>query len=447
MFAPFRFRALALTASGLFLVGGLILAGLYFWSPHATLRVTTGLPGTVASRFVSSFAKVIATRYPRVQFAFVPVASLAESSEAMEGGKVDIAMVRSDVSPPVNGRTIAILRRDVIAIFVPKESPIDDVSKLVGKTVAIPQGPAQEDNSKALDAILSYFDVAPDHVKRLYLPAAEIGPALRHKHAAAALAVGPIGPGEAANVAASIVRATRAAPQLLAIDQADAIVKRFPGFESIDVPEGAFKGKPPTPDDTVTSLAVSYRMVVPETMLNVFAGLLGRAVMNTKEKLIAADPAASQIETPSADDQSPVLPIHPGFSAYLANGDQSLLDALQEYLYIIGIPASLLGSLGALGLSHWRNRKLIDSEKQAYQLLVIADAARGADRAELERLDDELGALIRTCVDRMTSGAADVSQAPITTLAIDHARRAIQRRRQDFSATPAKTVAETAPPC
>jgi hypothetical protein len=171
-------------------------------------------------------------------------------------------------------------------------------------------------------------------------------------------------------------------------------------------------------------------------MLNVVAGLIGRAVLNTKEKLMAADPLATQIETPDADDTSPVLPIHPGFSAYLSSGDQSLLDSLQSYLYVVGIPASLLGSLGALVWSQWRNRKLMDVEQQAYQLLVIADAARRADHAELERLEDELDELIRICVNHMTAGTADVSQAPITTLAIDHARRAIARRRQDLAATP-----------
>ena len=201
------------------------------------------------------------------------------------------------------------------------------------------------------------------------------------------------------------------------------------------MPEGAFKGKPSIPDDTVTTLAVTYRMVVPETMLNVVAGLIGRAVINTKEKLAAVEPAASQIETPAADDTSPILPIHPGLAAYLNSGDQSLLNSLQQYLYVVGIPGSLLGSLVALAWSRWQNRKLVDHEQQTYQLLVIADSARQADHAALERLEDELDALVRVCVGHMTSGSADVSQAPITTLAIDHARRIIEKRRRDLAAS------------
>jgi TRAP-type uncharacterized transport system substrate-binding protein len=433
MFALFRLRSAALGAAVAFLLVGLVLSGLYLWSPRATLRVTTGLPGTTAQRFISSFAAVITAQHPRVHFELVPVGSLAESSQAMEAGKVNLALARTDVSPPTNGRTIAILRRDVFAIFLPHGSAISNPSQLAGKTVAIPQGPTQDNNSRSLDSILSYFDVAPAKVKRLFLPAAEIGPALRRKQASAALAVGPIGPGDAVTVAASIFKATRAAPALMAFDQADAIIKRFPGFESIDVPEGAFKGRPSIPDDSVTMLAVTYRLVVPETMLNVVAGLIGRAVINTKEKLAAVEPAAAQIETPDADDTSPVLPIHPGLAAYLNSGDQSLLDSLQQYLYVVGIPGSLLGSLVALAWSRWQNRKLVDHEQQTYQLLVIADSARQADRAALERLEDELDALVRACVGHMTSSGADVSQAPITTLAIDHARRTIDKRRRDLA--------------
>ncbi len=111
--ALFRFRPVALTAAGLLLIAGLVLSAVYFWSPQATLRITTGLPGTAAHRFVGSFAKVLTGQHPRVRFDFFPVGSLADSAQAMESGKVDLALVRSDVSPPTNGRTIAIMRRDV----------------------------------------------------------------------------------------------------------------------------------------------------------------------------------------------------------------------------------------------------------------------------------------------------------------------------------------------
>jgi TRAP-type uncharacterized transport system substrate-binding protein len=415
--------------AGVFLVACLGLTIFYLRSPHLTLRVTTGLAGSVGQKFVSALVAVSTAAHPRVRFELVPVANVAESAKAMEEHKVDLAIVRSDVSPPTNGQTIAILRRDVVAIVLPPASQIKDPARLSGKTIAIPKGPFQDYNSSALDTILSYFNVPPQAVKRAFLPLSEIGAALREKHAAAALAVGPIGPGEAVDVVAAVARATRGTPEIMAMDEGDAIAKRFPGFESIDVPDGAFKAHPATPDDTVKSLAVSYRFVAPETMLNVVAGLIGKSIFQAKAKLMTVTPLASQIEAPDPDDKTPVLPVHPGVAAYLSTGDQSFLDSLQQYFYVVGIPLSLIGSLLAVLVGLRTNKKLETDQQRVYRLLVIADAARTAEATELDALETEFHSIVASCVNRLAQGSSDAGQLPVSSLAIDHARRAIDRRR------------------
>ena len=428
--------------AGAFLVVGLLLSIVYLWSPHATLRLTTGLPGSTGQRFISAFVAVSTKAHPRVRFQLVPVANLKESSKALEERKVDLAIVRSDVSPPANGQTIAILRRDVVAIVLPSASPIKDMSRLAGKAIAIPEGPMKDYNSKTLDTILSYFNISPEAVKRVFLPLSEIGLAVHRKHVAAALAVGPIGPGEAVDVVAAVAKATKGAPEILAIDQADAIGKRFPGFESIDVPDGAFKGRPPTPNDTVKSLAVSYRFVAPETMLNVVAGVIGKSIFATKAKLMAATPLASQIEAPDPDDKNPILPVHPGVAAYLASGDQSFLEAFQQYLYVVGIPLSLAGSFFAVVVGLFRNRKLVADQSRVYRLLVVADAARTAAPFELETLETEFHAIVASCVNQLAQGSSDAGHLPVSSLAIDHARRAIDRRRIQLNTPVARAPLE-----
>ncbi len=65
----------------------------------------------------------------------------------------------------------------------------------------------------------------------VFLPLAEIGAAVHDKHVVAVLAVGPMGPGEVVDVVGAIKLATKGAPGILAIDEADAINKRFPGLE------------------------------------------------------------------------------------------------------------------------------------------------------------------------------------------------------------------------
>lgn len=420
---------------GVFLIAGLLLSAVYLWKPHATLRMATGIMGPAAQRALSSVVAMATVAHPRVRFELVPVANLVESAKAMEDGKVDLAIVRSDVSPPTNGQTIAILRRDVIAVVLPPTSPIKDVPQLADKVIAIPEGPFAAYNSSALDTILSYFNVAPSAVKRVVLPLSQIGPAMHRRQVDAALAVGPIGPGEAVDVVAAVARTTRGAPEILAIDEAEAIAQRFPAFESIDVPEGAFKGHPVTPGDKITGLAVTYRFVAPVRMLNVVAGLIGRSLFRAKAKLTTVSPLASHIEAPDPDDKNPILPVHPGVAAYLNSGDQSFFDALEQYLYVVGIPLSFVGSLMAVLIGLLRNRKLEAAQQQVYRVLVIADAARTADWSELETLEGEFHAIVASFVNRLAEGDSDAGQLPVSSLAIDHARRAIERRRRRLDAT------------
>lgn len=433
-------RSTMLIASA-FLVLALILVSLYLWSPRAVLRITTGPEGGMAQRFISSFIAVTETAHPRIRFETVATSDLTASAKALEDGKVNIALVRSDVAPPNNGQTLVILRRDVVAIVLPPGSRIKSVGQLSGKTVAIPVGPVQDDNSHALDLILSYFNVPLAAVKRVFVNPSEIGAAIRDKRAAAALAVGPIGPGQVVDVVAAAAKATRGTPDILELDEADAISKRYPGFEEIDIPKGAFKGRPPIPDDDVKGVAVSYRFVVPTKMLNVVAGALARSTLKTKAKLMALTPLANQIEAPDPDEQNPILPIHPGVAAYLSSGDQSFLDEFQTYLYLLGIPLSLIGSAIAIISGVISNRKLQRDQEKVFRLLVIADEASKANSLELDALQQEFKKIVETCVGALVEGSIATDQAAVS-LAVEHARRSIDERRAELSGGPLRQSAD-----
>jgi len=428
-------RFVVLLLAGAILVAAAAAGILYVWSPKATLRITTGPSGGVAQRFISAFIDVTTKTHPHIRFDSVTVDSLEASAKALDDGKADIALVRTDAAPPSNGETLVILRRDAVIVIVPAGSAIKSVAQLSGKTVAIPTSPVQQENSRALDLILSYYNVPTDTVKRLFLPVAEIGPAIRGKRAAAALAVGPIAPGEAVDAVASIARATRETPEILAFDDNDAIARRFPGLESIDLPEGAFKGHPPIPGDSVKGLAVSYRFAVPVRMLDAVAGAIARAILKTKTKLMALTPLASQIEAPDPDEKNPLLPVHPGVAAYLSSGEESFIDEFEKYFYAIGIPLSLVGSAIAIISGVIRNKELAGDQQRIFRLLVMADEAGKADAAELDLLETEFKASVSACVSRLVEGANATDQAPIS-LAIEHARRAIELRRRVLAGAP-----------
>ncbi len=425
---PPRWWSRALVAVVILLVaaGGFALA--HVWSPHANLRVTIGPPGSTAERFITAFASVSKVQHPRVNLDLVRVDDLAGSAKALEERRTDLAIVRSDAAVPANAQTIVILRRDVVAFVLPPHSPVTSVANLAGKTVGLVAGPLQTTNARVLDAVLSYFNIPAKDVGRTILPVDELARLVREKKLAAILAVGPMAPGEVVDVVAAVARATKGTPGLVGLDEAEAIGKRCPGFESIDVPVGAFRARPATPSDTVTTLAVTYRFAASELMPNVVAAAIARSVLTTKAKLVAVTPLATQIEAPDPDDKSPVLPVHPGVAAYLSNGDQSFFDQAQQYFYIGGLVLSLGGSLLAAASAAWARRRSEAEWRPIRRLVEIADAAPCADHAGLAALEDEFHQLVSAMLGS-SSGSVSADCLSAFSTALAHARHALDRRR------------------
>ena len=300
-------RMVTMLLAGAFLVIALVLAGVYLWSPKATLRITTGPNGGMAQRFVSAFIANTEAAHPRIRFETVTVPDLTASSKALEERKVNIAIVRSDVSPPTNGQSLLILRRDVVAIVLPPGSPIESVGQLSGKTVAIPDRPGSK-----REFARAGFDL------ELFQRFARGGEA--HFRGARAKLARPF-ERSAQRRSSPLVRSGRARsstssrrsprrreghPAFSTWTKPKPSAKRYPGFEEIDIPKGAFKGNPPVPDDDAKGVAVSYRFVVPTTMLNAVAGALARSILKTKAKLMALTPLANQIEAPDPDEKNPI---------------------------------------------------------------------------------------------------------------------------------------------
>ncbi len=398
----------------------------YFLKPKATLRIATGHQGGVANRFVNALTTEVAAEYPRLRFETVDAPDLAASAKAIETSAADLAVIRTDAAAPVNGETLAILRHDIFAIVTPAKTDIEKIPNLAQKTIGIPESYLQSFNEQALDTILSFYDIPSKSVRRLFIPMADIGRALAEKRIAAVFTIGPVGPGAVVDVVTAVKTATRSSPKVLAIEEAEAISKRFPAFEPIEVPAGAFKGRPPIPDDSVSTLAVTYRLVAPDSMLDIVAGAIARTTLKSKTKLMQASPIMSEIEAPDTDKKSDILPVHPGVVAYLENGEKSFFDEFQSYIYPVGLALSAVGSLAGFLFERFSRRRERGEHEKVDRLIGIADQAlKTQEKSELEALENEINAIVAWFIKNKSG--ADTSAF---TLAIGHARYAIAKQSE-----------------
>jgi hypothetical protein len=177
----------------------------------------------------------------------------------------------------------------------------------------------------------------------------------------------------------------------------------------------------------VTTLAITYRFVTQNTMLDALVEAIARSIFKTEAQLVVKTPLASQIEAPDPDDKNPVLPVHPGVVAYLNSGEQRFFDEFQKYFYLGGIALSMAGSAIALLVGRLNRKKSESDLRQINRLIELADKALVAQASELKALEKELNEIIAWFVKGQASGTAD---STAFSVAIAHARHAIEKKRE-----------------
>jgi TRAP transporter TAXI family solute receptor len=417
---------LVIIACLLALIGlGAVVA--WFSFAHLTLRVATGPVGSDGQKFLAAFVRTLADEHPRVRLKVVPMADLEASAKALAAGEVDLAVVRSDMLTSTHGQTIAILRRDVVGLIVPSHSPIETVGHLAGKTIGMVKGPASDD--RILDQILTYYQIPAQTIRRVVLEHSDIGPAIRQKRIAALFAVGPTGPGPLADAVTAVAKASKGAPDVMEIEAAEAIAKSFPVLEEAEIAPGAFGATPPRPAESVTTLAVTLRLVARSSMPNYVAGEIARLLFTTKAKLVSSLPQVGHIEAPDTD-KGAALPVHPGAAAYFDGEQTSLLERFESYFYLGILIISLIGSGYAWIMSTWRGAgPRQDREQMQQQLLAIFQEAPTVGPDKLDALDQEVDKICALALEHVTHETMEAEQFQVFSGVVTQVRQAIDKRR------------------
>jgi TRAP transporter TAXI family solute receptor len=381
--------------------------------------------GSDGQKFFAAFVRTVADAHPRVRFKIVPTSDREASEKALVAGEADLAVVRSDMLTSSEAQTIAILRRDVVGLVIPPHTPIEKVRDLAGKTLGLVQGPAADE--RILDQILAYYQIPADKLQRVVLAPNEITQAIRQKRVAAMFALGPAGPGPLADVVNAVAKAGKGTLDILEIEAADAIAKRFPILESVDIPAGAFGTTPLRPEDSVSTLSVTLRLVARASMPNYVAGEVARLLFVTKAKLAPTFPQVGSIEAPDTTVGT-ALPFHPGAIAYY-NGDMpNMLEMFEDYVYLGAIIFSAIGAVFAWMMSAWR-RALSPDQEQLLRLLAIVQEAPTADADTLEALEKEVEVIHARAVERVAHEAMEPEQFQVLSQVVTAVRQVIDKQR------------------
>jgi TRAP transporter TAXI family solute receptor len=421
-------RPLLITlAVGLALLGLGLLAYQVMSGP-TVLRVAVGPMGGEDTRLMAAAAQYLNRERALVRFRLVLTEGLTGSAEALDDDKADLAVVRTDVTMPLKGQTLAILHRDAAVLIAPERAGIAKVADLRGRTVGIVRKlPA---NVRLLETVLAHYDIPHDSVSTVVLSSpGEVDEALRAGRIDAVLAIGTLSGRSVAETVSAVVQAGGGPPVFVPIMEAEAIAQRSPLFESFEIVRGAFGGTPPRPAESVTTLGVSQRLVAQAKLDDNTVAEVTRLLFAMRPSLSHEVPLANRIEGPNTSKSSS-LPVHPGAAAYYDGEVQSFFERYGDWFYLIimalGIGGSALAGLASQAAARQRSRTMVLLD----ELMAIVRHARAAQSvAELDALEVEADQVLASALARAGDGVVGETLMVAFFLGLDQARRAIHERR------------------
>ena len=156
-----------------FLAFGAAAVLLYYALQPVTLRIAVGPPGSADHKVIEATAGLFAGDSRTVRLSLIQTNSAVEALALLGGGKVDLAVGRSDLEMPADAQTVAIVRKNFVVVWTHTgladksskgrpASKIQEITDLAGHRVGvIGLTPA---NGELLRVILRASGVEPDNV-------------------------------------------------------------------------------------------------------------------------------------------------------------------------------------------------------------------------------------------------------------------------------------------
>ena len=464
----------------------------YIASQPTYLKIAVGPPGSEDLLAVEAIANQL--RRDRGSFrlhTIIKAGGPVEAAKAIDSGEADLAVVRRDLGMPKAGSAVAILRKNVVVLFVPaaqpdvskdkiakkgkpakkpkaakeekeeKDGKIDKIADLMGKRIGV-IGRSQA-NIDLLKIILRQYGISPDKVidlkpdddpKQINTPPDRITivhfdpfnvtAAIRESKVDAILAVGPVSSTITADAIAAATR-NKEAPTFLSIGAAEAIAQRQPIYEATEIKAGAFSGSPPRPEESIDTIGFSHYIVARKALNEQTVGDFTRLLFSIRQSLVAemtSDKSEMtsvvKIEAPSTDKDATVA-VHPGAAAFFTGDQKTFFDRYSDLFYWGLMLFSFSGSAiaGIVGFTKVDDR--VRRLRVLERLLELTKSARHADTAEaLDQLQAETDQILGEMIQEVENDALDEAALMAFSVSLDQARLAISERRGALQGHPVR---------
>ena len=353
----------------------------------------------------------------------------AAASEAVDAGRAEFAIVRSDVAVPKEAGTMLIVHKDAGLLFAAPHSKIAKIADLAKKRVGILSGdPA---NVRLFDALLNFYGVPTASVTHVPLQAEQVGTLSASKMVDAVFLMAPLTSPLVQQVYAAL-SADKARAILVELKDAEAFAARTAGVSKLDIPAGFFGGTSPQPSDDMSTIAVDHQLVAALSVRDGTVDRLTKWFFSMRRALAERAPYAKYMEA-AVTEKGSQFALHPGATEYYQDTEKSFMDQYGDWFYIIAMVLGGLGSAVATLVSSFQARSRRTAMAVIDELIDIEVKARtSASLAMLKELDAATNGTALKALHRARESRFDEAGLETLRLAVDEARRAISTRRAEL---------------
>ena len=404
----------------------------YFALRPQELRVAVPATDPIDLRVIGTAGYLLRSQRAPIRLVLVQVDKTKDATDALEAGKVDLAIVRSDAALLGQTHTVMIMRREAAVILAPTSGKVRTVADLQNATIGVTRD--RPIDGSPLAPVLEYYGVTRDNTRHVALQSDEVASAFLEKKVDAMIAVGPVTAKQMHEAIADAARGMDGAIQFVEIEEAEAIAKRIPALEQIEVEQGAFGGRPPRPAKTLNTVGFSIRMVTSTSTDTDTIAELTRQLFLIRQHLSSAVPGAGLMETPDIEEATPFL-VHPGVRAYLNGEHRTWFDKYNDYIYLGLFFAGGLGSVAA-GVFGWmRGGGSRGPNVPRQRIEAVLDAIGDAKTCEqLDAAERETDAIFRTVFGLGAEGRLSADAIATLNLAMSELRGRIAAQRSALKA-------------
>ena len=375
------------------------LGGLAFWlggRDTQYLSIAAGPADGESFELAMALASVFEATHPNLSVEVYETQGSRENVRLLRAGRVDLATVQADTYIEGGVRALATLYFDAYQLIARADGSIHNVADLAGHRIAIP--PQDSGQNRSFWFLVDHYGLDADALTALPMSEDAANFAMRQGQVVAVFRVRAPG-----NKRVHDLIRHSGDMRLIAIDQPAAMALSNPTIEAGSIPQGAYRGFPPLPEQDLDTAIVDRILVARESLDEELAYETTRMIFEQRSALVAQTRLAGLVR-PLPEETRIAIPMHAGARRYYDREKPGILQensrVLAALLYVLAI---LTSGFVALRARLKRSRRIRMKDYNLTLMEIAGEAEQAESGSDLRAQKDRLLEILREVVHDLDS--------------------------------------------